>query len=120
MFEDGFVAFLNGQEVASFNAPGGLAWNSEATGLHGDEVAVTFVDFDLTAHLDKLVAGTNVLAFQGLNDNLGSSDFLLLPELVGNRVFGGSSVTLCPEFGGVCHLSIARVVGQFGHFGDHV
>ena len=98
MFEDGFVAFLNGQEVASFNAPGGLAWNSEATGLHGDDVAVTFVDFDLTAHLDKLVAGTNVLAFQGLNDNLGSSDFLLLPELVGNRVSGGSSVTLPSTF----------------------
>ena len=97
-FEDGFVAFLNGQEVASFNAPGSLAWNSEATGLHGDEVAVTFVDFDLTAHLDKLVAGTNVLAFHGLNDNLNSSDFLLLPELVGNRVSGGSSITLPSTF----------------------
>ena len=35
-FEDGFVAFLNGQEVASFNAPGALAWNSEATALHDD------------------------------------------------------------------------------------
>ncbi len=97
-FEDGFVAYLNGQEVTSFNAPGGLVWNSEATGLHGDEVAVTFVDFDLTTHLDKLVAGTNMLAFQGLNDNLGSSDFLLLPELVANRVSGGSSVTLPSTF----------------------
>ncbi len=93
-FEDGFVAFLNGQEVASFNAPGSLTWNSEATALHDDVDAQGFVEFDLSAHLNLLLAGTNVLAFHGLNDNLGSSDFLCLPELVGRRVSGGSSIAL--------------------------
>ncbi len=93
-FEDGFVAFLNGQQVASFNAPGTLSWDSEGTALHDDATAQTFVDFDITGHLDKLIAGTNVLAIHGLNDNLGSSDFLILPELVGTRVSGGSAITL--------------------------
>ncbi|MFT4640231.1 MAG: putative repeat protein (TIGR02543 family) [Verrucomicrobiales bacterium] len=52
------------------------------------------MDFDISSHLNRLVAGINVLAFHGLNENIGSSDFLCLPELVGTRVIGGSAITL--------------------------
>src|ERR1043166_144538 len=34
-YDDGFVAYLNGQEVARRNAPGLLSWNSAATAAHG-------------------------------------------------------------------------------------
>ncbi len=34
-YDDGFVAFLNGTEVAKRNAPGATSWNSNATGVHG-------------------------------------------------------------------------------------
>ena len=41
---------------------------------------------NITAHRDKFVEnGDNLLAIQGLNDNPGSSDLLISPEIVGAR-----------------------------------
>jgi len=84
-YEDGFVAYLNGFEVARSNAPGGasLAWDATAAGIRSDSDAVGFEDFDISVHADRLVAGENVLAIHGLNIDLVSSDLLVLPELVG-------------------------------------
>ena len=80
-FDDGFVAYLNGQEVARVNAPATTAWNSTATGtqLAGD--AVQFQNFDLTDFAGYLLQGNNVLAIQGLNTSAADADFLLLPQL---------------------------------------
>lgn len=80
-YDDGFVAYLNGVRVAAANAPLFLRWNSQATESHADLDAVNPVEFDLTQHLSELRDGLNVLAFQGLNTALSSSDLLLLPEL---------------------------------------
>lgn len=81
-YDDGFVAYLNGVRVAGANPPVGTpAWNSASNGQHDDSQAVVFEVFDLTAHLGLLQEGTNVLAIHGLNDNLGSSDLIQLPEL---------------------------------------
>ena len=80
-YDDGFVAFVNGTQVTSSNAPGSLSWNSSATQLNDDGNAVVFEDFVLTGTSGLLVAGQNVLAIHGLNDNLNSSDFVMLPEL---------------------------------------
>ena len=80
-YDDGYAAFLNGREIARKNAPATLAWNSTATSLHDDSVAVLFEDVDTGDATRWLEDGENILAFHGLNDNLGSSDFLLLPEL---------------------------------------
>ncbi len=95
-YDDGFVAYINGSRVASDNAPGTLAWNSTATGLHDDNVAVTFVSFPIDEHVDKLQVGDNLLTIHGLNDNLGSSDFLISPRLEGTQVSGGTPVNLQP------------------------
>ncbi|UCD53561.1 MAG: CotH kinase family protein, partial [Phycisphaerales bacterium] len=85
-YEDGFVAYLNGFEVARGNAPPAdeLTWNSGSLGrlARGDEYAVVFEDFDITAPRERLVEGENVLAIHGLNAGLYSSDLLVLPELV--------------------------------------
>ena len=85
-YEDGFVAFLNGFEVARDNAPPTeeLAWDSGSLNgaTRGDDYAVVAEEFDITEYSDALVQGDNVLAIQGLNAGLNSSDLLVLPELV--------------------------------------
>ena len=84
-YEDGFAAYLNGVPVVSTNAPGeeSLGHTSEATAAHPDEEAIVPEDFTFSP--DALIAGTNILAFQGLNltkSGSNSNDFLLLPELL--------------------------------------
>jgi hypothetical protein len=80
-FEDGFIAWLNGAPVASNNAPANAAWDSRSVASRSDTLAVVFESFDLAAQIFRLVDGTNVLAFQLLNQATNSSDLLLLPEL---------------------------------------
>ena len=42
-FDDGFVAYINGTEVARSNAPGGTpAWNSAAAGDRDDEARAAY------------------------------------------------------------------------------
>ncbi len=79
-FEDGFIAYLNGREVAGFNAPEEPVWDSQATGSHADALAVEFVTFDVD-FAGALKSGANVLAIHGLNTSSGGSDLLVLPEL---------------------------------------
>ena len=95
-YEDGFVAYLNGEEVARSNAPAGhLPFDAEATAVHPDEEAEVFVSFDL-AVAGKLLSGTNVLAIHGLNLSAAgsnSSDFLALPELDLQRLEAQGEIT---------------------------
>jgi len=94
-YDDGFVAYLNGEFIAQANQPNVLDWDAEADGGHNDADAVNYVPFDVSAHVGKLVDGNNVLAIHGLNDGIGSSDFLISPELeVGqSTVAGGITLT---------------------------
>ncbi len=82
-YEDGMIAYINGQEVARDNAPpiSDETWNSGASATRSDTEALIPVDFDIP-NFDFLHVGTNVLAIQGLNSGLGSSDLLILPELI--------------------------------------
>ena len=90
MFEDGFVAYMNGQEIARSNAPVTLAWNTGALAPRDDRQATNYLDFDVTGSRGFLQAGTNVLAFQLLNNPISSPDLLLLPQLLG-LTSGGSA-----------------------------
>jgi len=87
-FEDGFVAYLNGVPVASFNAddPENTSWNEGATATREDSIAVVFEDFDITDHIGALRTGKNMLAIHGLNTTLSSSDLLILPELIATSI----------------------------------
>jgi hypothetical protein len=84
-YDDGFVAYLNGQEIARRNAPNSPLWNSVATASHPDIDAIVFEDIDipLTAGLLQAGIGTNVLTIQGLNQAAGDNDFLIFPDLLG-------------------------------------
>ena len=86
-FDDGFVAYLNGQEVARQSAPAGtVSWQSNATSSRLDLLAQIFLDIDVGQHLELLNGGTNVLAIHALNQSAGSSDLLILPELLLRRI----------------------------------
>jgi len=80
--DDGFIAYLNGARVASRQPPVTPDWDSESSSTTGDSTAVQFIPFDISEHLDKLKAGTNLLALHGLNASSTSSDFLISPKLV--------------------------------------
>ncbi|MBN1421324.1 MAG: lamin tail domain-containing protein, partial [Planctomycetes bacterium] len=78
-YDDGFVAYLNGQEIARAAMDGDPpAFDDEADGSHE---ADGFEDFAVAGGGGMLVAGTNVLAVQGHNHDLGSSDLTLHPAL---------------------------------------
>ena len=81
-YEDGFVAFLNGVEVARRNAPANVQWNSTASSDRPPEDAGAFEQIDLTDLGGVLHSGTNVLAFQGLNEDPAEGTFLVLPEMM--------------------------------------
>ena len=76
-YDDGFVAYINGTEVARANAPDTLEWNSEATSSHTDSKAIVFEEFEVENPKDFLVKGRNVLAIQAMNTSVGGSDMLI-------------------------------------------
>ena len=82
-FDDGFVAYINGQEIASSGKPTPLLWNSGATVPDGDPGALVYEPFSIPVSPKILLhEGTNSLAIQGLNYNVGSSDFLIEPQII--------------------------------------
>ena len=83
-WEDGFIAFLNGHEIARRDAPvlaGDLPWSTTAPAARDEAAAVAYEIVDVSAHLSHLVNGRNVLAVHGLNAGVDSSDFLLVTSL---------------------------------------
>ena len=97
LYDDGFVAYLNGSAVGSRNAPAPMAWNSGATEKRNDREATKPERVPLNEkRLEDLVPGKNVLAIHALNGggsgdpndtNTGctSSDMLIMASLVGVR-----------------------------------
>jgi hypothetical protein len=84
-YEDGFVAYINGEEVARRNAPTPVEWNSTSDSNRPIQDALVFEEINLMSFLHVLQPGINVLAIHGLNDNKDNGDFLILPELVAAR-----------------------------------
>jgi CotH kinase protein/Lamin Tail Domain/Right handed beta helix region len=82
-YDDGFVAYLNGVEIARRNFSGTPAWNSRADASQSDSAAVLPEPIDVSAFISSLKSGGNVLAIQGLNVSPTSSDMLISAELDG-------------------------------------
>lgn len=81
-YADGFVAYLNGFEVARRNAPAVLSGSSAALVNRSNEDAAGVEEIELTAHTDKILAGQNVLAVHALNSQPGGTAFLFSAELL--------------------------------------
>jgi hypothetical protein len=82
MYEDGFVAYLNGVEVTRRNFSGTPRWDSHADSNRPNDYAKDFENIDISNYIDLLRQGTNVLAIHALNDSFADLNFLILPELV--------------------------------------
>lgn len=104
-YDDGFVAYLNGVEVARDRANGAVTWSSAASSDHTDSLASQFTPFNISAFTGALVEGDNVLAIHGLNRNTTSSDLLFRPRLIGTRLsnpsLGQAGYFLTPTPGGI-------------------
>jgi hypothetical protein len=86
-YDDGFVAYLNGYEVARQSLPAGaITYGTLAASHEGG----AYETIDLTAHLDKLVVGANVLAVEIHQHNSASSDLVMDVELVGQLALGAA------------------------------
>ena len=95
-YDDGFIAYLNGVEVARRNFTGEPAWNSAAEAQNSDIDAVNFEDITLPNAKNHLNAGQNVLAIQALNQSSTSSDFLCSVMLVAGTGTGGTPGGVSP------------------------
>ena len=81
-YDDAYVAYLNGVEVARGNFTGVRSHTSLADTDRADTHAVVFEDTDISAAgLPPLVSGTNVLAVHGFRRSLTHESFLLAPVL---------------------------------------
>ncbi len=80
-YDDGFIAYLNGQRVADGNGPLNPAFDSLSTGENADGDAQVFERFDISRFENLVEPSGNVLAIHALNRATSSSDMLMLPEL---------------------------------------
>ncbi len=92
-YDDGFVAWINGQEFARRNAPATLSWNSAATADHATADALKYEEVVLTLPTGMLVAGANqnVLTIQGLNTSVSDNNFLIDAQLYGLKTIKTST-----------------------------
>ena len=92
--DDGFIAWINGQEVARFNMPAGdIPYSGASSPALTEPIpwwTNTVSDFQ-----SYLLPGTNVLAVQAFNSSLSaSSDFIINPALYSTPDVTAPSVTL--------------------------
>ncbi len=87
LYDDGFIATINGTEVLRRNAPMPAPFNAAATSertasevLDGEEILLD------QAAVSALIEGENVLTIHGLNSSPGDSSFLVLPQLTARGI----------------------------------
>ena len=92
-YDDGFVAYINGIEVARSNVSGTPpSPHTRADGEHEASHGMGPIEsFDLTDFSHLLVPGANVIALQGHNVSADSSDFALIPALIPTKQSAGPS-----------------------------
>lgn len=126
-YDDGYVAYLNGIEIARKNFIGTPDGNSAASAQHADGAAIAYEIVDISTHLGLLQPNQeNILAIHALNVSTGSSDFLINAELtvsaapVGGGTGGAISSTAIEYTGRIPIASTlkirARVLDGLGNW----
>lgn len=87
-YADGFIAYLNGVEVARRFAPPLVDFAAAATTEAPGGAADGEEQLDLTAFLGALKEGRNLLTFQALNGSATDAEFLLEPTLLAGQDLG--------------------------------
>ena len=89
-FDDGFVAYLNGNEVTRSNISGSHDRNTPASSYHEAGIPVPY---DISSFKGILNEGNNVLAVEIHNDDINSSDLSMIPELTVIRNISSSTLS---------------------------
>ena len=134
--DDGFVAYLNGVEVARVNIKPNTvpAWDTRADSIPAnwrDTTSVLIKDYNISQFIGKLTVGSNMLAILGVNSNALDDDALFSPRLgatlsippstpITSRVYSGpvtisNTVTLKARMfasGGWSPLAVATFVPE--------
>jgi len=114
--DDGFVAWLNGKEIASQNKPEPFEWNSAASAEVSSTAPVNLREIDISQYLDVLRQGGNLLAVQAMNRSTTSPDFLFNCELTGGINATNSPylvlTSLQPSMAGNYVLTVANPAGS--------
>ena len=100
-YDDGFVAYLNGTEIARGNAgePGEvLAWDAILDGWHEAVLYAGGTPDLIDVNPGLLVSGTNVLAVEVHNNSISSSDFSARPFLFLGAVESGNTFDAPPAW----------------------
>jgi hypothetical protein len=105
-FDDGYIAYLNGVEVARKGLNGDPSFDSRASS-RANALAVTYDNVNISQHRDQLRPGRNVLAIHSINQSATSNDQLVLPVLVDGII--GSSVAA-----GIPHAQVGNPQIRFG------
>ncbi|MEE8450915.1 MAG: lamin tail domain-containing protein, partial [Thermoguttaceae bacterium] len=87
-YNDGFVAYLNGEEMTRRNAAEPPLWNSSAPAARTVGESVEAEAINVSASIDLLQPGTNVLSVHGMNVAAADADFLIIPELLAAQNLG--------------------------------
>ncbi|MCL5098524.1 MAG: metallophosphoesterase [Candidatus Omnitrophica bacterium] len=87
-YQDGFVAYLNGVEIARRGLPGEPWTPVPFDAMATEHAAGAAEEIDVTAYVHLLVPGENVLAIQGHRASWDSCAFILTPELRANFTRG--------------------------------
>ncbi len=106
---DGFVAYLNGTQIDSLNAPGSPAYNSVSTNT---ALATKSKVTDVAVTAGLLNAGSNVLAIHAMNNSTSDANFLALSTLDGVSLdpAGNYLVSATP---GAANSAIRTNIGPF-------
>lgn len=91
-YDDAFVAYLNGVEIARRNYTGTPLWNALADSSRSKTDGIQFEEINLPVPPGVLNVGvgTNVLAIQGMNDASSDPTFLIDAELIGVDQLGSA------------------------------
>ncbi len=106
---DGFIAYLNGTQIDSLNAPASPTYNSIATTT---ALATRAKVTDFTPAPGLLVAGTNYLAIHAMNNSTSDANFLALNTLDGVSLnpSGNYLLTATP---GAANSGVRTNIGPF-------
>jgi len=112
-YDDGFVAYLNGVEIARRNFTGEPAWNSVAGGQHDDAAAVAFESIEIADLRSLLRPGDNILAIHAMNVSTTSSDFLISAELTATETANATAAPRVFQYAGPISLTqSARIIAR--------
>lgn len=107
---DGYVAWINGIQVASYNSPASPTWNSAALSTDGQDPG-RFRVFAISVAGGGLQNGTNILAIQVMNNTTAEPNVLVRPTLEGLSAVSGVSAYFNPETPGAANSAPLSALG---------